>query len=95
MPLPAHSRCPCSALLALAVPVGKLLLVGAPSAQRWVAAGPRAREPPRRPGRGAPRCWPPLTLAVIGLALAAVALLAPVPTGARPERTASSAVYHG
>ena len=50
------SRCPLPALglLALAVPVGKLLLAGAPSAQQWVAAGPPRPRAPPRPGAAPP-----------------------------------------
>jgi hypothetical protein len=74
LPLPALG------LLALAVPVGKLLLAGAPSAQRWVAEGPRTRL--RRPDPvQAHRLLATLTLGVIGASLCAVAVLAPVPAG--------------
>jgi hypothetical protein len=74
LPLPAL------ALLALAVPVSKLLLAGAPSAQRWIAQGPRARV--RRPDPvQAHRVLATLTLGVIGASLCAVAVLAPVPAG--------------
>jgi hypothetical protein len=74
LPLPAL------ALLALAVPVGKLLLAGAPSAQAWIAQGPRART--RRPDPvQTHRVLATLTLGVIGTALCAVAVLAPVPAG--------------
>jgi hypothetical protein len=74
LPLPAL------ALLALAVPVGKLLLAGAPSARAWVAQGPRAR--PRRPDPvQTHRALATLTLGVIGAALCAVAVFSPVPAG--------------
>jgi hypothetical protein len=74
LPLPAL------ALLALAVPVGKLLLAGAPSAKRWIEQGPRARV--RRPDPvQAHRGLATLTLGVIGAALCTVAVLAPVPAG--------------
>jgi len=74
LPLPAL------ALLALAVPVGKLLLAGAPSAQAWIAQGPRARV--RRPDPvQTHRVLATLTLAVIGAALCAVAVLGPFPAG--------------
>ena len=74
LPLPAL------ALLALAVPVGKLLLAGAPSVQRWIEQGPRARV--RRPDPvQAHRLLATVTLGVIGAALCAVAVLAPVPAG--------------
>jgi hypothetical protein len=76
---PGNSPLPVLGLMALAVPVGKLLLVGAPSARGWVAAGPRTRV------RGADpvqthRLLATVTLGLIGLSLAAVAVLAPVPT---------------
>ncbi|WP_324276017.1 hypothetical protein [Blastococcus brunescens] len=74
LPLPALG------LLALAVPVAKLLLAGAPSAQRWIAQGPRARV--RRPDPvQAHRLLATVTLSAIGLALCAVTILAPVPAG--------------
>jgi hypothetical protein len=77
--LPASLPLPALALLLLAVPVGKLLLVGAPSAVAWVAAGPRARRAPDPgPVRGALRTG---TVAVIGLGLVALALATPVPPG--------------
>ena len=90
-PLPV----PLLAVLALAVPIGKLLLAGAPSAVRWIAAGPRTRE--RRPDAvAAHRLLATLTLVVIGLALGAVAVLAPVHAGdAGPGSTASTAVFSG
>lgn len=74
LPLPALG------LLALAVPVAKLLLAGAPSAQRWIVQGPRARV--RRPDPvQAHRLLATLTLGAIGFSLCAVAILAPVPAG--------------
>lgn len=93
--LPAALPLPLLVLLALAVPVGKLLLVGAPSAVAWVAAGPRPRERRRDPV-AAHRLVATVTLAVIGLGLAAIALLAPVQAGdAGLGGTASTAVFHG
>jgi hypothetical protein len=93
--LPARFPLPLLVLVALAVPVGKLLLVGAPSAVRWVAAGPRPRERRRDPV-AAHRLLASVTLGVIGLALAAVALLLPVQPGdAGLGGTASNAVFHG
>jgi hypothetical protein len=77
---PTSLPVPALALLALAVPVGKLLLAGAPSARHWIAQGPRPRV--RRPDPV--RIHPGLataTLTAIGLALFTVALLAPVTTG--------------
>jgi hypothetical protein len=74
LPLPALG------LLALAVPVGKLLLVCAPSARRRLAEGPRVRacrpDPVQRH-----RVLATLTLAFIGLALGAAAVLTPVHDG--------------
>jgi hypothetical protein len=74
LPLPAL------ALLALSVPVAKLLLAGAPSAQRWVAQGPRARIRRPDPVR-AHRLLATVTLGLIAASLCAVAVLAPVPAG--------------
>ena len=58
VPNPTSLPVPALGLLALAVPVGKLLLAGAPSAQRWVAAGPRTRVRRPDPVQAPPRCWP-------------------------------------
>jgi hypothetical protein len=70
LPLPALG------LLALAVPVGKLLLVGTPSARQWLIEGPRVRT--RRPDPvQSHRVLATLTLTVIGLALAGIAVLSP------------------
>jgi hypothetical protein len=65
---------PALALLALVVPVGKLLLARSPSAVAWVAAGPRprVRRPAAAPGHPVLRA---VTLAIIGLALTAAALV--------------------
>jgi hypothetical protein len=76
---PGNSPLPVLGLMALAVPVGKLLLVGAPSARGWVAAGPRTRVRGADPVR-THRLLATVTLGLIGLSLAAVAVLAPVPT---------------
>lgn len=83
LPLPALLA------LALAVPVGKLLLVDSSSAKAWIAAGPRTRE--RRPDpvalhRGAAT----LTLAAIAFGLVALVMVTPVP-GSGPE--SASTVY--
>jgi hypothetical protein len=67
-------------LVLAAVPVGKLLLVGAPSSARWIAAGPRVRERRIDPVT-AHRLLATLTLGVIGVSLAAVAVLLPVHDG--------------
>ena len=79
---------PALGLLALAVPVGKLLLAGAPSAQRWIAQGPRTRVRPPDPVQ-AHRLLATLTLGLIGASLCAVAVLAPVPSDAVNDPAAS------
>ena len=74
VPIPPAVPLPAVALLVLAVPVGKLLLVGSPTAVAWVADGPRPRE--RRPDPT--KTYKDLcvaTLAVIGIALTAVAVI--------------------
>ena len=77
---PTSLPVPALGLLALAVPVGKLLLAGAPSARGWIAAGPRVRF--RRPDPvQAHRLLATVTLGLIGASLCAVAILAPVPAG--------------
>jgi hypothetical protein len=87
LPLPAV------VLLALAVPVTKLLLVGAPTAAQWVAQGPRTREARPDPV-AAHRLLATLTLGVIGAGLVALTVLAPVAEGgADLEGTVSSVVY--
>jgi hypothetical protein len=90
---PAGLPLPLLALLALAVPVGKLLLAGAPAAQRWVAAGPRTRE--RRPDPvAAHRVLATVTLGFIGASLAALAVLIPAQApGDGPESVAATVVY--
>jgi hypothetical protein len=77
---PGDIPLPVLGLMALVVPVGKLLLASAPSAQQWVAAGPRTRVRRADPVQ-THRLLATVTLAVIGLSLAAVAVLAPVPSG--------------
>jgi hypothetical protein len=69
--------------------------VGAPATQRWIAAGPRIRD--RRPDPvAAHRVLATVTLVAIGLALSAVALLAPVQSGDAGLGSASSdAVFSG
>lgn len=76
--LPADLSPAAAALLAVAVPVGKLLLVGSPSSVAWVAAGPRQREARPDPV-AAHRLLCTLTIAGIGLGLSALAVLAPAP----------------
>jgi len=77
---PTSLPVPALGLVALAVPVAKLLLAGAPSAQRWVAAGPRVRVRRADPVRSH-RMLATLTLGLIGASLCAVTILAPVPAG--------------
>jgi hypothetical protein len=90
VPNPTSLPVPALGLLALAVPVGKLLLAGAPSAQRWVAEGPRTRVSRPDPVQGH-RLLATLTLGVIGASLCAVAILAPVENGGAGEP--ASAVF--
>jgi hypothetical protein len=75
-------------LMSAAVPVGKLLLVGAPSAVAWIAEGPRIRERRVDPV-AAHRLLATVTLGLIGASLAAVAVLAPV-DGGGPDAPASA-----
>jgi hypothetical protein len=92
VPTPGDIPAPAVGLMALAVPVGKLLLAGAPSAQRWVAEGPRTRVRRVDPVQ-THRLLATVTLAVIGLSLAAVAVLAPVQSGG-PNDPASVVSSH-
>jgi hypothetical protein len=85
---PAGLPLPLWLLMGVALPVGKLLLVGAPSAVRWVADGPRVRERRVDPV-AAHRVLATLTLGLIGAALVAVAVLAPVQDGG-PNAPASA-----
>jgi hypothetical protein len=88
---PTSLPVPALGLVALAVPVGKLLLAGAPSAQAWIAAGPRIRV--SRPDPVAThRLLATVTLGVIGASLCALAILAPAPVGGGVNDPAS-AVY--
>jgi hypothetical protein len=79
VPTPGDLPVPLLGLMALAVPVGKLLLANAPTAQRWVAAGPRTRVRRADPVT-THRLLATVTLGLIGLSLTAIAVLAPVPT---------------
>ena len=72
--LPGDLPPPALALLAVAVPVGKLLLVSSPSAIAHVAAGPKPRESRPDPV-AAHRVLCTVTIAAIGLGLAALAVL--------------------
>ncbi len=73
VPLPG----PAVVLLVAALPVAKLLLAGAPAARRWVRQGPWVRETVPDPV-AAHRLLATLTLGVIGTALVALTVLAPV-----------------
>jgi hypothetical protein len=77
---PTSLPVPALGLLALTLPVGKLLLAGAPSAQRWIAEGPRTRVRRADPVQ-THRLLATVTLGLIGASLCAVAILAPVPAG--------------
>ena len=79
---------PALALLFLAVPTGKLLLAGAPSAQAWVAVGGRPRRPRRAPAGPEHRRLCGVTLACIGLALTGVAVLGAPADGPAPSTAA-------
>ena len=88
-PLPV----PALGLLALAVPVGKLLLAGVPTVQHWVAAGPRTGE--RQPDPvAAHRVLATATLGFIGASLAVLAVVTPAQEhGDGPESAAATVVY--
>jgi hypothetical protein len=77
---PTSLPVPALGLLALALPVGKLLLASAPSAQRWIAEGPHVRARRVDPVQSH-RLLATITLGLIGVSLCAVAILAPVPAG--------------
>jgi hypothetical protein len=90
VPIPPALPLPAVALLVLAVPVGKLLLAGSPTAVAWVAAGPRPRERRPDPAR-THRNLCLATLAVIGIALGTVAFVgAPTDGGAGDPGSAVS-----
>jgi hypothetical protein len=71
---------PALALLVLSVPLGRLLLAGAPSTTAWVQAGPPVPERRSDPVVAHRRLCG-VTLAVIGLVLGGVALLGPTAAG--------------
>ena len=79
---------PALALLALAVPTGKLLLAGAPSAVAWVAAGGRPRSARRAPAPTEHRVLRGVTVVCIGLALSGVAVLGAPADGPAPTTAA-------
>ena len=87
-PLPV----PALTLLAVAVPVGKLLLAGAPSTTAWLAQGPRIREQRPDPAH-AHRGLCIATLGLIALALTATALLVPSPADAGHTSTVASSAH--
>jgi hypothetical protein len=78
--LPGALPLPALVLLALALPVGKLLLAGAPAARQWVAQGPRVRGARPDPV-AAHRLLAALTLGLIGAGLVALTVLTPVAAG--------------
>jgi hypothetical protein len=90
LPVPTTLPLPALGLLALAVPVAKLLLVGSASARQWVFEGPRARVRRADPVQ-AHRLLATVTLGVIGLSLGALAVLTPVHSGGASDP--ASAVY--
>jgi hypothetical protein len=86
-PLPLPLPLPALALLVLAVPVGKLMLLSAPSALAWVAA-----QPPRERVRPAAVAHPRVrlaTVALIGAALTALAVTTPVAAEPPPASAVS------
>ncbi len=86
-PLPLPLPLPALALLVLAVPVGKLMLLSAPSALAWVAA-----QPPRERVRPAAVAHPRVrlaTVALIGVALTALAVTTPVAAEPPPASAVS------
>jgi hypothetical protein len=88
VPISPDLPLPAVALLVLAVPVGKLLLAGAPTAVEWVAAGPRPRERRTDPTK-THKDLCVVTLAVIGIVLGTVTLIG-APATDDPGSTASS-----
>ena len=92
---PAGLPLPLLGLLLLAVPVGKLLLAGAPAAQRWVTEGPRG-------GISLPdpvamhRVLATVTLGAIAATLVVLAVSTPAqgPGGNGPESAGVSVVFH-
>jgi hypothetical protein len=91
---PAGLPLPLLGLLALAVPVGKLLLASVPAVEQWVSAGPRTREVQPDPV-AAHRLLATVTLGVIAASLVALAALAPAqgPGDGAESAAAASVVY--
>lgn len=93
LPLPGDVPLPALLLLAVALPVGKLLLLGTPSVGAWIAAGPRVRRPavadPVAENRGVATA----TLGLIGLVLVGIAVLTPVDDAQIAGETAATTVY--
>jgi len=82
--LPTTLPLPAVALLALAVPVGKLLLTSAPATLAWAEAAPprvHTAAPPRHPRLRL------ATVALIGVALGALAVTTPVAGELPPSST--------
>src|SRR4051794_11723666 len=91
VPTPAHLPLAAVVLMALAVPVAKILLAGSTPVQAWIAAGPRLRE--RRPDPVARhRMVATVTMAVIGRGLGAVATGGPQQDGPGGAGVAATAV---
>jgi hypothetical protein len=90
---PAGMPLPLLGLVLLAVPIGKILLAGAPAAQRWVSAGARARvrlpDPVSRH-----RVLATGTLGAIGAALVGIAVLAPAPGPGTGAQSAGATVVY-
>ncbi len=87
VPLPLPLPLPAPALLVLAVPVGKLMLLSAPSALAWAAA-----QPPGQRTAPAAVAHPRVrlaTVALIGVALTALAVTTPVAAEQPPASAVS------
>jgi hypothetical protein len=81
---------PALALMALAVPLGRLLLATTPSTVAWVEAGPPPLPEHRSDPVSAHRRLCAVTLAVIGVALGGVALLGPTAASDHPPAPAAA-----
>jgi hypothetical protein len=90
---PAGMPLPLLGLVMVALPIGKLLMAGAPATERWVTAGPRVRV--CRPDPVAVhRMLATVTLGVIGAALVAIAVLAPAQGPGDGAESAAATVVH-